>query len=298
MCIREFTAAATRQFLKDWGVHHCISSVAYPHSNCRAEVAVKTVKRLITNNTSPNCDLHTTALQRAVLQYRNTTNADTKLSPAQCIFGRPIKDFIPILPGRYRPHPAWRKTLSAREEALTNRHMRTAEMLTKHTKRLPPLKAGDHVRIQNQTGSHPTKWDKTGQVVEVKKFDQYVICVGGSGRVTLRNRKFLQKCDRIQQRHPPQTIPDNLINLVQPPIIPSSPTPTCNPPQPTSPDPPIRRTPFSENPSPNHDPSQNPNGAANPPSATETPPPTATKPPKPPLALRRLQDHNKKGLLE
>ena len=71
--------------------------------------------------------------------------------------------------------------------------MRAMERLSEHTKHLSPLKIGDAVRIQNQTGQFPKKWDKTGRVVEVKQFDQYVVRVDGSGRVTLRNRKFLRK---------------------------------------------------------------------------------------------------------
>ena len=49
------------------------------------------------------------------------------------------------------------------------------------------------MRIQNQFGSEPLKWDKTGIVVEVKQHDQYVIRVYGPGPVTLRNRKFLRR---------------------------------------------------------------------------------------------------------
>ena len=153
---------------------------------------MKTVKRLITDNVAPNGDLNTDAFQPAMLQYHNTPDCDTKLSPAECVFGRPIHDFIPIPPGRYHPHNTWKDTLATREMALRNRHMKAAERWSEHTRHLPPLAVGNMVCPQNQTGQFLKKWDKTGRVVEVHQFHQYVVPVDGSGRVTLRNRKFLR----------------------------------------------------------------------------------------------------------
>lgn len=198
----QYTSHATQSFLKNWGVRHRLSSVAFPHSNCRAELAVKTVKRMILDNTGSNGTLNTDKFQRAMLQYRNTPDRETGLSPAMCIFGRPIRDFIPIHREKYLPHPAWRDTMAAREEALRVRHQKTAERLSEHTRSLPPLVVGDTVRIQNQSGPFPTKWDKTGVVVEVRQFDQYVVRVDGSRRVTLRNRQFLNKYVPVVTREP------------------------------------------------------------------------------------------------
>ena len=57
---------------------------------------------------------------------------------------------------------------------------------------LTPLHIGDRVLIQNQRGPHPTKWDKSGMIVDVKPYDQYLVKVDGSGRLTTRNRRFLR----------------------------------------------------------------------------------------------------------
>ena len=81
------------------------------------------------------------------------------------------------------------------------RNVRNAERLTEHTVRLQPFNVGDRVSIQNQTGNHSLRWDRTGLVIEVKQFDQYAVKVDGSGRVTLRNRKFLRKYDKIVVDH-------------------------------------------------------------------------------------------------
>jgi len=54
-----------------------------------AEQRLKTAKSLI-DNTGPYGELDTYKFQRAILQYRNAPDQDTKLSPAMTLFKRPI----------------------------------------------------------------------------------------------------------------------------------------------------------------------------------------------------------------
>ena len=111
----EFTAAFTQQFLRDWGVAHRLSSVAYPHSNTRAEIGVKSAKRMIMENTGPQGDVDIPAFQRAMLTYRNTPTPLDKRSPAEIVFGRQIRDFVPVMPGKYEPCDTWTDTAANRE---------------------------------------------------------------------------------------------------------------------------------------------------------------------------------------
>ena len=188
-----YMAYVTQKFLSDYGVRHRVSSVAFPHSNQRAELAVKSMKRLCRENTNQDGSLDNDRFLRAVMSYRNTPDRDTKRSPAQVIFGRNLKDFLPAPLKRYQPQPQWVLLREDREKALRKRALRNTESLKIGTKQLEKLEVHDNVQIQNQVGNHPSRWDITGTIVEVRPFDQYIVKVHGSGRLTARNRKFLRK---------------------------------------------------------------------------------------------------------
>ena len=130
---------------------------------------------------------------RALLAQRNTPDSLTGLSPAQVLFGRPLRDFLPLSPGKYVPRVGWRLTAEQREDAHAKRHIKMAEALTAKTKHLLPLAVHDSVSIQDQTGNTPRRWSKTGKIVELLGHDSYLVKVDGSNRVTKRNRQFLRK---------------------------------------------------------------------------------------------------------
>ena len=193
----EFTACITQDFLKRWGIRHRISSVAFPQSNGRAEVAVKAAKRLLMSNISQNGELDNDNLLRAVLQLRNTPDPDCHVSPAEIVFGRNIRDAFSFINRIERfsnknIHPRWHEAWKAKELALKHRFTRSMERLEEHTRPLQPLAIGDRVFVQNQIGHSPKKWDRTGMVVDTQANDQYLIKIDGSGRLTLRNRRFLR----------------------------------------------------------------------------------------------------------
>ena len=214
----EFTAADTEAFLKQWGVHHRISSAHDPQANGRAEVGVKSMKRLLSGNVGPDGSLDTDAVISGLLQYRNTPDSSTGMSPAMILFGRSIRDRIPIPPGtsvfQSPINPVWRRTWQAREEGLRIRFAKQVDAMRPHTKDLPPLPARAKVRMQNLSGHHPKRWDRSGSVVELLPFDQYLVRTHGSGRVVRRNRRHLRQVVTVSDapRYPttPPTVPPTL----------------------------------------------------------------------------------------
>jgi transposase InsO family protein len=275
----QFKSHEFSEFLKRWGITHRISSAYYPQSNGRAELAVKSAKRIIRENTLPNGSLDSDKAVRALLQHRNTPLADLGLSPAQLLLHRKIRDHIPVDPSHYQLHSDWILSAEERERMTAERDKSLCDAYNATAHPLQPLVAQTPVMIQTKG-----KWDRSGRIVEVLQYRQYRVRVNGSGRVTLRNRRFLRPIAAANC----STMPAQL--------HPSGPEPTEEP-QPHTPaqsvyqpSPPDSANELPQEPHPQqHDASemQPAYHAAN-----------NAPPARPPKALRELRDYNSPGLAD
>ena len=124
------------------GDHHL------PKSNGRAEVAVKKVKRFLLTCTGPSGSLNTDKFLRGMLQLRNTPDPDYRLSPAQIVYGRPLRDAFSFLNRKNKFEndsipSIWKDAWKLKEEALRTRFVHSLETLGEKTRPLPDLGIGD-----------------------------------------------------------------------------------------------------------------------------------------------------------
>merc|ERR1712025_343857 len=141
----QFVSSQFQHFLKSWGIEHRTSSAYFPKSNLRSETAVKSAKRIVMDNSkldgSPDWD----RITRALMQHRNTPDTEFGLSPAQLVYGRPIRDFLPIRPGQFSPSEVWIDCKEKRELAMREKGFKGAERWSEHARDLPPLAPGSKV---------------------------------------------------------------------------------------------------------------------------------------------------------
>lgn len=216
----QLTSKQFDDFLKFWGVHHRLSSVDYPQSNGRAELGVKSMKRLIRDNANRDGSLDNNKAAIAILQYRNTPLSTTGLSPAQILFHRKLKDAIPTHPAHYQLHKEWVLSAKEREACFAKQNKVIADNYNKHTRALGELAVGTHVLLQE---GH--RWRNQGVIVEALPFRQYRVRMLGSGRITLRNRRFLKECQPIHP-HTQSAVPKEPISTHTQSAVPNEPTST------------------------------------------------------------------------
>ena len=191
----EFSSRKMKDMLESYGIQHRISSAYNPHANCRAEVAVKSMKRLMMDNISSDGSLKNARMLAALNQYRNTPDRDMMRSPAEMVFGRPMRDMLPISEDGLLMEldSPWRTPLMKREVALKDRSERDKTKWSEKTRTPGPLAVDDTVAMQNMHGNMPQKWSRRGQVISNDGFDKFGIRLEGSRQLTYRNRKHLRK---------------------------------------------------------------------------------------------------------
>ena len=177
----------------------CVTQVVFSiPPSCK--LGVQVVKRMLRENISPQGSLDTDKMARALLAYRNTPCKDLGVSPAQILYGRALRDHLPMPREFLVQRKEWLTMKADREKALSTKYGRIQEDLERHSHSLPPLLVGDVVQVQNQRGKDPLRWDRSGIVVESLGNQQYTVKMDGSGRVTLRNRRFLRKIEPFLPR--------------------------------------------------------------------------------------------------
>ncbi|XP_068222164.1 uncharacterized protein [Palaemon carinicauda] len=164
----QFASKDFQDFMMRWGVHHIMSSPHYPQSNGHAEASVKAIKHLILK-TSPSGNIDCEEFDRGLLELRNTPNF-TGRSPAQILYGRPLRTCVPAYPQSFSEE--WQ----AKSEDCDRRAAARAEQVKlqydQHARPLPKLEIGQTVRIQDPT-SH--RWEKVGVVMGFGKSRDYEV---------------------------------------------------------------------------------------------------------------------------
>ena len=172
----QFVGRPFQEMCEKWSIDHITSSPRYPRSNGLAERMVQTVKGIMTKCTRTGQDIQT-----ALLHFRATPIDSNLPSPAELLFGRPIRTTLPS-------HHLTRQSstpdlLFQRQENMKHNH-------DLHGGRdLPPLHVGQKVRVLNPK-------DNTWLPAEVSKVRQeprsYEVATP-NGSILRRNRSHLRE---------------------------------------------------------------------------------------------------------
>ena len=181
----QYRSREVASFLKRWGVRHVMSTPYYPQSNGHAEATVKAMKHLVFK-TLADGSIDNDAFYRGLLELRNTPRANGR-SPAQVIFGHPIRSCVPAHHSTFAAE--WQKQAEECDSKAETSLHRAEQHYNASAHPLEPLQVGDHVRLQNPVSK---RWDKLGTVVGIGYHRDYLVKTP-SGRVAWRNRRFLRQ---------------------------------------------------------------------------------------------------------
>lgn len=181
----QYRSKLFEEFSKVWGFKWNPSSSRYPQSNGKAEAAVKAVKAII-----KKCKGDIEQCRKGLLAFRNTPLANG-LSPAEILFGRKLRDTLPIHPNAYRKaqNRIAANTENNSDVSAAPSYPAQAQRYNTRAKRLPALTVNSHVVVQHY---RTKEWSLRGKIVEVLPHRAYKIKLSNRQVIT-RNRRFIRK---------------------------------------------------------------------------------------------------------
>ena len=96
-------------FLQTLGIRRHLSTAYYPQSSRQAEAAVKTAKHIQMGNTDTTGHINYDQSAHSFMMHQNTPLQDVGNSPAEMLFGKPIKDHLPSPPDQLAAWPQWKE---------------------------------------------------------------------------------------------------------------------------------------------------------------------------------------------
>lgn len=180
----QMTSHKFKEFCEKWGVIHETSSPHHPQSNGFAEAAIKQMKKIIRGtfiHSQRKVDAESFAA--GILLYRNTPCSPTDLSPAEILFGRKLRDNLPVSRSLLKPNLRF---------GVENRQRQAFAKSAKYSPKsqLPLLQPGTRVFIQNPT---TRKWSTEGSIVSFGKNDREYLVKMENNKIMRRNRRFLRE---------------------------------------------------------------------------------------------------------
>ena len=109
--------------------------------------------------------IYTVKFLAALLTHQNKQDPTTSMSSRDVVFGRKIKDLMPIKPGQLKVDIRWTKLLRQWEAAMAKHHITCGKVLNNHTREVKPINMGHAVSIQNGHCNKPLRWDNTGTIM-------------------------------------------------------------------------------------------------------------------------------------
>ena len=135
----QFASQEFNSFVRNWGISHITSSPMHQRANGKAESAVKIMKHLLIKTYKDGGDPY-----EAMLEQRNTPRQDTGLSPAEMMFNRKTRSFLPSMHSSPKDTVVKEKR-DARKRSVKKHHDR-------RSRKLSELDVGQRVFFQHMEG--------------------------------------------------------------------------------------------------------------------------------------------------